>query len=294
MIRRLKEEDVGEIAAFLRKIATLSEKEKRYAIADIQCYLSENEPDKYCFYSCIEGGKAVGFAAYSWVPTADRVFELDWLCVKLEYQGRGVGSALLNHVEEELKKVGARILYLETSSTVEYSEIRRFYDKRGFFNVGLIPNFWKVGDGKVIYVKELTTAEFSGRGMPMERDIIKDAFVEGGAWGLLTSIDLHGCNPEMVRDKATIKQFVYELCELIEMKRYGDCEVVRFGKGDKEGYSAVQLIETSLISAHFVDSSSNGYIDIFSCKYYRPEDAFTFCKNFFEAKYTRYSYLLRV
>ncbi|MGB2727866.1 MAG: S-adenosylmethionine decarboxylase [Halobacteriota archaeon] len=91
----------------------------------------------------------------------------------------------------------------------------------------------------------------------MERDIIKDAYEEEGAWGLLTSIDLHECNPEKIRDEATIKQFVYELCELIEMKRYGDCEVVRFGEGDKEGYSAVQLIETSLISAHFADASSN-------------------------------------
>ncbi|MBA7514119.1 hypothetical protein ES705_06143 [subsurface metagenome] len=294
MIRRLKEEDVKDIASFLGALDTLSEKEKFYAIDDIQCYLFENEPDKYCFYSYIEGGKAVGFAAYSRVPTADRVFELDWLGVKPEYQGRGVGSALLKHIEEELKKLGARLLYLETSSMDEYSEIRRFYDRRGFFNVGCLPNFWKVGDGKVIYIKELTTREFSGIGMPMERDIIKDAYEEGGAWGLLTSIDLHECNPEKIRDEATIKQFVYELYELIEMKRYGDCEVVRFGEGDKEGYSAVQLIETSLISAHFADASSNGYIDIFSCKYYRPEDAFTFSKNFFEAKYARYSHLLRV
>lgn len=77
MIRRLKEEDVKDIASFLGALDTLSEKEKFYAIDDIQSYLFENEPDKYCFYSYIEGGKAVGFAAYSRVPTADRVFELD-------------------------------------------------------------------------------------------------------------------------------------------------------------------------------------------------------------------------
>jgi len=294
MIRRLKEEDIKDIASFLGALGTLSEKEKFFAIDDIRCHLFENEPDKCCFYSYIEGDKAVGFAAYSRVPTSDHVFELDWLCVEPEYQVRGVGSALLRHVEAELKKLGARILYLETSSTDEYSDIRCFYDRRGFFNAGFIPNFWKVGDGKVIYVKALTAGEFSGMGMPMEADIIKDAYEEGRAWGLLTSIDLHECKPEKIRDEATIKQFVYELCELIEMKRYGDCEVVRFGEGDKEGYSAVQLIETSLISAHFVDTTSNGYLDIFSCKYYRPEDAFTFCKNFFEAKYARYSYLLRV
>ena len=69
---------------------------------------------------------------------------------------------------------------------------------------------------------------------------------------------------------------------------------VRIAEGDMIGYSAVQLIETSLISAHFVDATSDGYIDIFSCKYYRPEDALTFCKDFFEAKDVKYNYLLRI
>ncbi|HIE31926.1 MAG TPA: S-adenosylmethionine decarboxylase [Methanosarcinales archaeon] len=128
----------------------------------------------------------------------------------------------------------------------------------------------------------------------MERDLIKEAYDKERAWGLLTAIDIHECNPDKIRNEATIKQFIYELCEFIKMKRYRDCMVVRFGEGDMVGYSAVQLIETSLISAHFVDVSSNGYIDIFSCKYYRPEDAFTFCKNFFEAKDAKYNYLLRV
>ena len=72
-----------------------------------------------------------------------------------------------------------------------------------------------------------------------------------------------------------------ELCDFIKMKRYGDCIVVRFGEGEMIRYSAVQLIETSLISAHFVNASSAGYIDIFSCKYYHPEDALTFCNDFF-------------
>lgn len=293
MIRRIREGDINDIALILRKIDTLSDKEKRCAIEDIRCYLAEDEPEKCCFYTYVDGGKALGFASYSRAPIADRVFELEWLCVEPENQGRGVGSALLSHVEEELKKLGARLLYLETSSIDDYSEIRLFYERRGFLSAGFIPHFWKVGDGKFIYVKELTAGEFSGEGTHTERDMIKEAFEAERAWGILTSIDLNRCNQGKIKEEATIKQFVYELCALIAMKRYGDCVVVRFGEGDKVGYSAVQLIETSLISAHFVDATANGYIDIFSCSYYRPEAAFTFCKNFFEAKYARYSYLLR-
>jgi len=179
-------------------------------------------------------------------------------------------------------------------SKYEYREIRRFCEINGFLNGGLIPNFHKVSYGKVIYVKNLMRYEFRGKSMSMERDLIKEAYSTEKAWGLSAAINIHGCNPEKIQDEAAIKRFIYELCEFIEMKRYGDCMVVRFGEGDMIGYSAVQLIETSLISAHFVDASSAGYIDIFSCKYYRPEDACAFCKDFFEAKDANYNYLLRI
>ncbi len=55
-----------------------------------------------------------------------------------------------------------------------------------------------------------------------------------------------------------------------------------------------QLAKYPGIGAHSVDASSAGYLDIFSCKYYRSEDALTFCKDFFEAKDAKYNYLLRV
>jgi len=126
-------------------------------------------------------------------------------------------------------------------------------------NDGSIPNFHKVSYGKVIYVKNLMRYEFRGKSMSTERDLIKEAYSTEKAWDLSAAIDIHGCNPEKIRDEAEIKRFIYELCDFIEMKRYGDCMVVRFGEGDMIGYSAVQLIETSLVSAHFVDVSSARY-----------------------------------
>ena len=91
-------------------------------------------------------------------------------------------------------------------------------------------------------------------------------------WGVLTSLDIYDCNPEIIRDAERIKQYVIELCDLIGMKRFGDCQVVHFGKDDRvEGYSAVQFIETSLISGHFSNLTNAAYIDIFSCKPYEPD-----------------------
>lgn len=103
-------------------------------------------------------------------------------------------------------------------------------------------------------------------------------------WGLLTSIDARNCQPELIRSSAAIKQFVVELCELIQMKRFQETLVVNFGEDEKvAGYSMVQLIETSLISGHFANLTNNAYIDIFSCKIYDPNKAAQFTKKFFGA-----------
>ena len=113
---------------------------------------------------------------------------------------------------------------------------------------------------------------------------IKAEYETMDAWGLVASIDLHNCDPVTIRDAEKIKQFVYELCERIGMKRFGDCTVVNFGEDERvAGFSMTQLIETSLISAHFANATNTVYLDVFSCKFYDPEVASQFAKEFFGA-----------
>ena len=105
------------------------------------------------------------------------------------------------------------------------------------------------------------------------------------AWGIASSIDIYECNPETIRDADAIRRFVVELCDLIEMKRFGETQVVHFGEDEKvAGYSMVQLIETSLISAHFANLTNAVYLDVFSCKPYLPEMVQDFAEKFFEGQ----------
>ena len=99
----------------------------------------------------------------------------------------------------------------------------------------------------------------------------KEKFEKSKAWGILTSIDIHECDPAKIRDSEYIKTYVRKLCDLIDMKRFQDTVVVDFGEDERvAGFSMTQLIETSLISGHFANQSNRAYIDIFSCKYYEP------------------------
>jgi len=114
-------------------------------------------------------------------------------------------------------------------------------------------------------------------------EIIKK-YNEQGSWGLYTSVDLKDCDPAAIRDADLIKRFIVELCDLIDMKRFGEPTVVHFGPCAKvAGYSMTQLIETSLISGHFANDTNAAYLDIFSCKAYGPQQLAAFCKKFFGA-----------
>ncbi len=126
-------------------------------------------------------------------------------------------------------------------------------------------------------------------------DNIHQEMERANAWGLHTTLDLHDCDPDSIRDADKIKRFVVELCDLIEMKRFGDTTVVHFGEDEKvAGYSMVQLIETSLISGHFANSTNAAYIDIFSCKEYDPDVVMDFAMDFFGSDKGTAKVILRI
>jgi len=119
-------------------------------------------------------------------------------------------------------------------------------------------------------------------------------FRQRGCWGLYTSVDMKGCDPAAIRDAEKIRQFIVELCDLIDMKRFGEPQVIHFGPCEKvAGFSKTQLIETSLVSGHFANETNAAYLDIFSCKEYEPSKAAEFCKSFFGAESVKYQVLFR-
>jgi S-adenosylmethionine decarboxylase len=106
---------------------------------------------------------------------------------------------------------------------------------------------------------------------------------ETETWGVSTAIDLYDCDLDLMNDADAIRKFVRILCDRIKMRRYGETQVVFFGDEPRvQGYSMTQLIETSLISAHFANASRAIYLDVFSCAPYDPEDAAQFAMDYFK------------
>ncbi|MBI5803516.1 S-adenosylmethionine decarboxylase [Candidatus Pacearchaeota archaeon] len=130
--------------------------------------------------------------------------------------------------------------------------------------------------------------------MKNELIALKQLSKSGEYWGLWAGIDLKSCDPGFIRSADKVKEFVAKLCDKIKMKRFGECVVVDFGDDPKvSGFSMTQLIETSLISGHFVNQTNNVFLDVFSCSYYNPAEVAEFAKEFFKAKEYKLHYKIR-
>lgn len=100
-------------------------------------------------------------------------------------------------------------------------------------------------------------------------------------------LNLYVCDLEKISSGDHIKDYIVKLCdEVILMKRYGEALIPHFGHDNPvtSGYSLVQLIETSCVSAHFSEYKKSVYINIFSCKWFDAAKAEKFSKEWFGAQ----------
>ena len=110
---------------------------------------------------------------------------------------------------------------------------------------------------------------------------------EANFFGQELILNLYGCDLKKISSKRDIHKFVVELCDnVIHMKRYGKALIPHFGHDNPitSGYSLVQLIETSSVTAHFSELKKSVYLNIFSCAWFDVKKAEAYCKKFFGAK----------
>lgn len=102
-------------------------------------------------------------------------------------------------------------------------------------------------------------------------------------WGYDYSFDCNGGDVAAVTSPEAIKDFCADLVKSIDMKTYGEPQVVHFAEHDPEkaGYTLVQLLYTSAIVVHFIDKDGSFYGNVFSCKPFTAEDVDVVVKKHF-------------
>jgi ribosomal protein S18 acetylase RimI-like enzyme len=112
--------------------------------------------DDYRFLGAFDGSSLVGYACWGPTPGTEGTHDLYWIVVDPTWQGKGVGTQLLNEIEHRLTTEAARLIVAETSSRADYAATRGFYERRGFDRAAVIPAYYAPGDDLVIYLKGLS------------------------------------------------------------------------------------------------------------------------------------------
>jgi ribosomal protein S18 acetylase RimI-like enzyme len=166
-LRELRTADREPIGALLRATAAFTDEEVRVALELVDDGLAggASRADAYRFVvaELDEAGavRVVGYVCYGLAPLSDGVFDVYWIAVDPDLQGRGTGRALLRAVETEVCRLGGRTILVETGGKSSYAPTRAFYERAGFVEIARIPDYFRVGDDKVIYTCAIDGATLS-------------------------------------------------------------------------------------------------------------------------------------
>ncbi|MBI5361938.1 MAG: GNAT family N-acetyltransferase [Planctomycetes bacterium] len=110
----------------------------------------------YRFVVAELAGNVAGYACYGATPMTLGTWDLYWIAVDPALHGRGVGTELMRAVEDAIRAEQGRMVIIETASKPSYDATRRFYARHpGCREVARVPNFYSIGDDKVMYAIEL-------------------------------------------------------------------------------------------------------------------------------------------
>jgi len=114
-----------------------------------------SERSGYYFLVEKEDGRLLGYACYGPRSLTSGTFDLYWIAVDPAARRGGVGRRLLVASEQAVRKLGGRLLVLETSGLPAYEPTRKFYLSTGYTLEATLKDFYNDGNDLVIFTKRL-------------------------------------------------------------------------------------------------------------------------------------------
>ncbi len=148
-------DEVEQIVSITRETQVFDAEEIAAVQELVDDYTARGDASIYRFLSYRLNGRAVGYTCYGKRSLTDSTFDLYWICSAPSVQRKGVGDALLQRTEREIRALGGRLVIVETSGLPEYEPARRFYDSHGYRRQVILEDFYAEGDSLVLYSKKL-------------------------------------------------------------------------------------------------------------------------------------------
>jgi ribosomal protein S18 acetylase RimI-like enzyme len=101
------------------------------------------------------GPEIAGYVCYGPTPMTTASYDLYWIGCHPRARGRGLASALIRAMEDDIRASGGAAVRVETEDGPEYAAARRLYERLEYPRVAHLPDFYRPGAGLIIYYKRL-------------------------------------------------------------------------------------------------------------------------------------------
>lgn len=144
--------DVEAVRELVNRTAYFNDEEVAIAAELVEERLAKGVESGYEFvFADDEAATLLGYACFGRIPCTTNRFDLYWIAVEPEKQGRGLGRELLRAAEQRIVALGGARVYVDTSTKPQYAATRSFYERCGYELDAALEGFYGPGDGKAIY-----------------------------------------------------------------------------------------------------------------------------------------------
>jgi acetoin utilization deacetylase AcuC-like enzyme/predicted N-acetyltransferase YhbS len=151
----VRTEDRSRIREIVEATAVFNPAEIEMAVELADDRLAQGPASGYHFVFADYRESTIGYSCYGPIDGTVGSFDLYWIAVHPDSQGKGWGRDLLKETERRIRALGGTRIYIDTSNRPHYAETRAFYESGGYRLAALLDDFYAKGDAKTIYCKEL-------------------------------------------------------------------------------------------------------------------------------------------
>jgi len=152
----IEPKDKMSIEKILRSTDFFYEFEIQTALEIAEETLSKGtEVSGYFWLKITDEDGLVAFANYGKNAFSTHSWDLYWIAVHKNSRNKKFGSLLLKAAEDDVRQMGGKILWIETSGRPLYAPTESFYLRNGYNLQASLKEFYGPGDPKQIYSKVL-------------------------------------------------------------------------------------------------------------------------------------------
>ncbi|MBU0762951.1 MAG: GNAT family N-acetyltransferase, partial [Candidatus Altiarchaeota archaeon] len=123
--------DMNEISSIVWSSPTFGKDMAQEILNEIGHYIREPEGDEFQTFVSVCEGRVAGFVCFG-LDLGERTYSIYWVCVSSDFQGRKIGTKLIQYAEDYICRAGGRIIFIETGASQSFERARNMYSRLAY------------------------------------------------------------------------------------------------------------------------------------------------------------------